>query len=116
MSEIEWENAEDLLSSSILLLRSKVDNNYIDNDKNVNKDKQMAELGAIITFSYHLYLLDDPTSSLLLKNMIKTQEELEYMENIRIQIGENDVVPGLELALRYAHIGIKVYYYFIYYN
>ena len=37
MSEIEWENAEDLLSSSILLLRSKVDNNYIDNDNNVNK-------------------------------------------------------------------------------
>ena len=99
---VEWENAEDLLSSSILLSRSKVDN---DNENNNDiKDKQMAELGAVITFSYYLYLLDDQTSSSSLKKMMRSQE-IGYVEKISVQIGENDVVPGLELALRYAHIG-----------
>ena len=36
--------------------------------------------------------------------MMRSQE-IEYVEKISVQIGENDVVPGLELALRYAHIG-----------
>jgi len=104
MTEIEWEKAEDLLSSAILLLRSKNEDNNESNKSNIREDKQMAELGAVITFSYRLFLLDDPSSSSSLNKMIKSQE-IEYLENIRIQIGENDVVPGLELALRYAHIG-----------
>ena len=113
MSLNDWDTAEDLLSSSILLLRSNNDD---------SNDKRMAELGAIITCSYRTYLLSEtllsssssssssaadvasqPSS---LPNMI-TIKEIENCENVRVQIGENDVIPGLELGLRYAHIGDK---------
>ena len=117
MTSDNWDDAEDLLSSSILLLR--LNNNDNDNDK------EMAELGAIITFSYRTYLLNEvlpsstssSTSSSSL-NKMTLSKEIEYCDNIKAQIGEMDVVPGLELAIRYGHIGdhfkVRVSHRFVY--
>lgn len=82
---LKWES---LIGDEIMICRSEL--HAI--GENENHEKQMANMGTIVCYSYNCYVINENNNTLI-----------ESVNNEMIKIGDADVIPALELSLRHSY-------------
>jgi tetratricopeptide (TPR) repeat protein len=68
-------------------------------------DSAIAEVGTIVVFNFTGYTIDNEGGISASPELVKRSDiPFESCENQRVQIGESDVIPGLELPLRQSRV------------